>query len=293
MRTDHAGYEAVVLEAGELRAAFLPELGLVGSSLTHAGEELLGRTDNLARYAAEGSTLGIPLLHPWANRLDGGRFDGVELDLGSLLLHLDANGLPIHGVVGPRLPWTVVEESATRLVGELELSSPELLAVLPFPHRLAQELELDGGGLTVTTTLTAAGDAAVPVSFGYHPYFLLPDGARVELPPMRRLELDGRSIPTGREEPYSGLAGPLDRDYDDGFAGLPAVPRFALEGGGRRIEVTFLGGFPYAQVFAPAGKGFICFEPMTAPTNALVSGAGLRQAPPGEPFSASFRIGVL
>ena len=49
---------------------------------------------------------------------------------------------------------------------------------------------------------------------------------------------------------------------------------FALEGGGRRIEVEFEAGYPVAQVYAPPGEDYVCFEPMTAPIDALVSGDG-------------------
>jgi galactose mutarotase-like enzyme len=104
--------------------------------------------------------------------------------------------------------------------------------------------------------------------------------------------LDIRGIPTGADEPYAGLAGGLDRDYDDGFAGVAEGATFVLSGGGRRVEVAFLDGYPYAQIFAPAGQDFICFEPMTAPTNVMVSGEGLRLARPGKPFTASFRIAI-
>jgi aldose 1-epimerase len=45
-------------------------------------------------------------------------------------------------------------------------------------------------------------------------------------------------------------------------------------------------------VFSPPGAPFICFEPMTAPTNALCSGAGLRHVAPGDAFTAAFTIGV-
>ena len=69
----------------------------------------------------------------------------------------------------------------------------------------------------------------------------------------------------------------------------PAV--FAVEGGGRRIEVAFEEGYPVAQVYAPPDQDFICFEPMTAPT-ALASGDGLRHAEPGATFSAAFSIDV-
>jgi galactose mutarotase-like enzyme len=39
-------------------------------------------------------------------------------------------------------------------------------------------------------------------------------------------------------------------------------------------------------------KDFVCFEPMTAPTNALLSGDGLRSVDPSESFSAKYTITV-
>jgi aldose 1-epimerase len=62
---------------------------------------------------------------------------------------------------------------------------------------------------------------------------------------------------------------------------------FAVEGGGRRIEVAFEHGFPVAQVFAPAARDVVCFEPMTAPANALVTGA-FELAP----YTATFAVSV-
>ena len=47
-----------------------------------------------------------------------------------------------------------------------------------------------------------------------------------------------------------------------------------------------------AQVFSPAGADFVCFEPMTAPANALVSGDGLRLVAPGREAMAGFAISV-
>ena len=73
---------------------------------------------------------------------------------------------------------------------------------------------------------------------------------------------------------------------------VPGEP-FAVAGGGRRIEVAFDEGYPVAQVFAPPGKELICFEPMTAPTNALVTGDGLRAVAPGERAAAQFAVRVV
>ena len=62
--------------------------------------------------------------------------------------------------------------------------------------------------------------------------------------------------------------GPLgDEEYDDLFPELAEPAVFAVEGGGRRIEVAFEEGYPVAQVYAPPDQDFICFEPMAAPTS--------------------------
>jgi aldose 1-epimerase len=110
---------------------------------------------------------------------------------------------------------------------------------------------------------------------------------------MRHLLLDERNIPTGVVRPYAGFDELLgEREFDDGFALVTEPTIFSLEGNGRRITVEFLDGYPCAQVFAPRGKDYIAFEPMTAPTNPLVSGRGLRLVAPGEVFRATFRIGI-
>jgi galactose mutarotase-like enzyme len=291
----------------ELEAAFAPGVGMVGCSLRHRGEELLGQRGGLAKYAESGSSMGIPLLHPWANRLDGLRYAvggrEVELDPDATPLRLDANGLPIHGLATASPHWelTAAEADAAgaRLSATLDFAAhPELLAGFPFPHRLEMTATLAGRTLTVETELVATGDVPVPVAFGYHPYLRLPGVPRPEwrvaLPVRRRAHLDERGIPTGEDEPSSPPAGPLgDRDYDDLFPELCHPPEFWLEGGGRRLEVRFEQGYPCAQVYGPPGEDHFCFEPMAAPTNALVTGERLRLVPPGERYVAGFSISVL
>jgi len=41
------------LAAGDLRVVFLPGLGMLGASLRHRGEELLGRVDEIEAFALE------------------------------------------------------------------------------------------------------------------------------------------------------------------------------------------------------------------------------------------------
>ena len=254
-----------------------------GTSLRHRGDELLAGD-------------GIPFLYPWANRLAGFGYDAlgrrVELDPRSPLLELDQNGLPIHGLLRKWGDWEIRGDEE---VGLDWATHEVLLPGFPFPHELRFRVQVEGARLDVTTTVDGNRSSDVPVSFGFHPYFTLPGAPRqewqIEIPVRERLLLDDRMIPTGEREPATALDGPLgDRSFDDGYVGVDHARPFAVEGGGRRIEVRFDERFPYAQVYSPPGAEFICFEPMTAPTNALRTGADLPVVDPGGTFSATWSI---
>lgn len=292
--------------ASELEARFAPGVGMIGCSLRHRGEELLGQRGGLAKYRSAMSTMGIPLLYPWANRLSGFQYDAggkrVDIDPKSPLLHLDDNGLPIHGLLAASPYWEIraadADDARATLRAELDFGAhQDLLAAFPFPHQLAMEVELRAATLSITTTITA-GSEPVPIAFGFHPYLQLPGverrAWRLSLPVTRRLLLDEKMIPNGETEPFSYSPGPLgDRVFDDGFDQMSEPPRFTLAGGGRQIVVDYERGFPKAQVFAPPGNDLICFEPMTAITNALVHGGDqLPWVKAGQSFAARFSITV-
>jgi aldose 1-epimerase len=296
------GYDAIRLRSASahLDATFVPIAGMVGASLRDGGEELLGRGLGVHCYARGGTTMGIPLLHPWANRLGAFTYEAAgrtaTLDRGSRLVRTEEHDLPIHGLLTASPHWRVLEKGAAALSAELDFGAqPDLLAAFPFPHVLRLDVQLDDGGLTVRATVEPTTSQAVPIAFGFHPYLTLPGVPReqweVALPVRRRLFLDDRALPTGESEPVEPARGRLgERTYDDAFADLVPDTPFAVAGGGRELTVWFLEGYPYAQVFAPPGTSLICFEPMTAPADALRTGEGLRLAT--EPFTAAFRIGV-
>lgn len=288
------------LRAGPLRATFLPGQGMLGVSLCHHGEELLRRVDRLEEAAWAGSPAGIPLLHPWANRLRGTHYRvggrEIELDPASPLLRFDGNGLPLHGVPWSLLDWEVLDASDAALSARLAWNRPQWRAVFPFEHELYLSIALRPDAVRIATTLVAGPRDAVPVSFGFHPYVGIPglprEQWRLTLPPMSRLVLDSQRLPTGARIAFEGFDGPLgDLSLDHAFAPR-ARARLAIAGAGRRICVEWLAGYRYAQVYAPAGEDCIALEPMTAPTSALADGNDLPLVPPGHSFRAGFRIRV-
>jgi aldose 1-epimerase len=295
------GEAAVQLASGALTTVFLPDLGMLGASLTHGDDEFVALPGGLPAYRA-GRVTGVPLLAPWANRLAGWRYRaaGRRVGLEGLALPTDEHGLPIHGTMTARSGWGVKGVASSRTSTTLRVyfdyddTQTDLFAAFPFPHRLTIAARLGGQALRLTVTLEAK-DWPVPVSFGWHPYFRLPRIPRttwaLRLPARRHASLDGRGIPTGRFTPEAAEQAPLcDRVFDDLYA-LGDDRRFTLEGGGRRLVVTFDASYPFAQIYAPPGSPFVAIEPMTAPTNALVTGA-CPIVPPGERFRASFQVAV-
>ena len=153
---------AQTLASGDLAAVFLPGRGMLGASLRHRGVEILRRVEDLEAAAAKGSTAGIPLLHPWANRLAGLRYRAAgketTLDPSSSLLHLDGHGLPMHGVPWSRLAWSVAAATSESVSASLDWSRPDLLAVFPYAHELRMTATLAPDALTIETTLVAGAE---------------------------------------------------------------------------------------------------------------------------------------
>jgi aldose 1-epimerase len=288
-----------------LRAAFAPAANMVLHSLTLGGRELLASRNGLEGYVERGSTMGVPLLHPWANRLGGLRYSAagkdVALDPDSGLFKQDPGGLPIHGAWPALLQWDVLEsdsdDEAASLLAGLEWSRGHAaFELFPFPHRLEYRARIAAKTIEIALALEPTEDAAVPVSFGFHPYLRIPGAratAEMTLPVHRALLSDESMLPTGETQPFEPGPRELgDSDWDDEFSDLDDPPRFVLRTDDSEISLTFLRGYPFAHVFAPADSDFVCFEPMTAPTNALATGADLPIVAPGERYETAFDIAV-
>jgi aldose 1-epimerase len=292
---------SITITTAGLEATFHPELGMVGTSVRWEGNEFLALLPGGLQTYREGHQTGLPLLAPWANRLGGHRYRvgdvDVDVDLSGLELHADGNGLPIHGTMTAASGWQVTARDADHVRARFDYGAdrPELLAAFPFPHVLELEARICGGALVVTTILRPTTDRAVPVAFGYHPYLRLPvsdrETWRLRLPEREHLALDDRGLPTGSSVPEPAEDAPIgNRTFDDLYA-LGADRELALESDEHRLAVRYEQGYPYAQVFVPAGQQVVALEPMTAPTNALGSGSAPLVAP-GDSFTARFSISV-
>lgn len=294
-------FEAVTLTdpSSSLTATIVPLAGMIITSLHDGENEFLGQRRGLDAYITAGKTMGVPILYPWANRLSASKYgiNGavVTLTPGTGGVRTDEHGVPIHGVLTGYSGWLVTETSDNSLTAVLDYGGrPRLLASFPFPHVLTQRVTLDERTLTVETTVMPTTAASVPLCFGYHPYVQLPGVPRADwvftTPTMRHRPVDNWGLPTGAHDEWQGRSEPLGSTvYDDGFDEVPEGSVFAIAGGERRVEVTFLKGYPAAQLFAPPNDDVIAIEPMAAPTDALRRG-NYRFAVAGIPDKTRFSI---
>ncbi len=304
--------ERWILEGADVQATVVPEAGMNLVSLAVAGVERLRMPEPLGSFMATARTGGVPLLHPWANRLRGDRygFEGIEVDLGGFDgLKRDGAGLPMHGLLLRHGGWRI-ETTAGERGGVVEgrlgwTDETPGFEAHPFPHDLAIRWEIgQGEGVTARcTTIVEAGGIDVPLGTGWHPY-LRPaagvDRAAIEVrgPEMRRAELDGSGLPVldpdgqPRLAPPSSIDGPLgDRTFDDLHRPVGRGWSASVRCGDDEVTLRADEHWSWLQVYAPAGSDYVCFEPMLAPTAALTDGSAA-VVPAGGRLEATFEIHV-
>ena len=301
--------ESVEIQDGGITLSIATSFGNNAYSMIVEGREYLRKPEpTLAEWRANPGLGGVPLLAPWANRMDGDAYfaGGKEYHLNPSLgnIRRDQHGLPIHGLVSFTSQWRMIRQEASSVTSRLEFwRYPEWMAQFPFAHTLEVTHRLSAGSLEVETVVENLAEEAMPLSLGYHPYFQLTDSPRDEwrmhLAAREHVLLSDKFVPTGKREPLvqqdlSPLAG---HALDDVFTSLTGE-EFSVQGRKQRLGVRLGPRYPVAVVWAPAGEQFVCFEPMTAQTNAFNLthagiDAGLQYVPPRGTWKESFWITPL
>lgn len=295
--------------------AIMPSAGNVAYEMKVKGQNILRFPHaSLDEFKARPNATGIPFMAPWANRLDEQAFyaNGTRYPFDMTLGNVRGQ-IPIHGFVTATDQWQVVALGATAreasVTSRLDFAGqPTWMRQWPFAHAIEVTYRLADGVLQVETTIRNAGTEPMPVAIGFHPYFQLTDSPRddwrIRVGARVRWLLDERKLPTGQIEPISKLFNqiplPLGKvSLDDVFGELERDRRgravMSVRGKKQRIDVEFGPRFRAAVVYAPAGQGFICFEPMAGITNAInMAHKGayreLQSVAPGATWQESFWV---
>jgi galactose mutarotase-like enzyme len=230
-------------------------------------------------------------MHPWANRLEG---DHITIDNQkhfppkelNKLIYRDGNRLPLHGILLKTDKWKteIIEETESFIYhhASLDFIEEEWLRIFPFEHSLDMKTYLHDDEICIEVDIYNSGEKPMPLSFGFHPYFLIDpqntDDLQLTIPLKNILEVNEKMIPNGKliskEEVW-----PFENDkislgsnkFDHGFTGATQRGFFHLKQADREFDLYMDDDYRYLQIYAPnqPDKPFVCLEPMLAPTNGL------------------------
>lgn len=321
LEEDFGGHTVYVLsdeKVGQV-ARVLPS---VGNNCVSYRMTVKGRDIELFHAAPDPDTLlgrpsgyGIPILFPWPNRIEEGRFTfegrDVSLETPEPGAHL------LHGFVLSR-PWEVIDsgfdESAWVTSRFKSAEFEDIGRQWPYPFEATCTYRLREGRLAVEFQGTNTGQENMPCGLGFHPYFGLPleetgdrGACTVQVPASGYWPLREDNIPTGEVRLVDGdydlreLTALGGRYYDDVWTDVSfsadgwSQCRFEDPGAGVRIDVEADGGFREWVFYAPDNRPVVCFEPYTCTTDAFnlatrgVEG-GMIVLEPGESLAGVMRF---
>ncbi len=287
----------IVIEAGAARA----EIGTVAAVLRGVTVDGVAVTEPLPADSPPPMAAGI-VLAPWPNRVRDGLWslDGraQQLDLTEV-----ARGNATHGLLR-NTDYTVRDLHADRVT---------LGAVIAPQHGWPFLLDtwvryvLQPDGVRVTHGAINHGDCWAPFAVGAHPYLRIgdhpPEDLTLTVHAATYFAVDDHMNPI-TENSVTGTRYDLrdgrragDLDLDTAFGAVShrdgaAAELRALDGA--TVELVQDEDWRYVQVFTPRafpGRTLaLALEPMTAPPDALNSGAGLHWLEPGGAWSGSWGI---
>jgi aldose 1-epimerase len=181
------------------------------------GQNLVRTAATLEDFLARPGLNGMPLLAPFANRLDETAFYAndkkynFDLELGNV-----RGPIPSTGYVNGTRAWQLVEFKADArsawVTCRLDFYKiPGFMKQFPFAHTITMTYRVSDGTLEVNTRLDNLSSEPMPVVIGYHPIYELPDGNRDDW----TVSLDAKThwieipqrLPTGETQPIENFFG--------------------------------------------------------------------------------------
>jgi len=181
------------------------------------GKDLVRTAAALADFQARPGFSGMPILAPFANRLDetafyaNGKKYNFDLELGNV-----RGPIPSTGYVNGSKAWQLVEAKADQRSAWVSCrldfyKNPLFMAQFPFAHTITMTYRVSDGALEVHTRLDNLSTDPMPAVIGFHPIFELPDGNRNDW----TVSLDAKThwieipqrLPTGETQPIESFFG--------------------------------------------------------------------------------------
>ena len=268
-------------ESASSRLEVVPERGGIVTRWSIQGQELFYLDQERFTYPELSVRGGNPILFPICGNLpdDVYAYDGKSYSLKQ------------HGFAR-NLPWEVVEqstESSSKLTISLK-SNDETLAVYPFEFQVKFVYELEGKTLKIHQEYINQSDKVMPLSFGFHPYFLVPDKEKLSL------DIPASTYQAKDSTEVVSYKGSFDFNEDEIDVALKPLngSSASITDSSRSLKINLKWSEDFSTIvfWTVKGKDFVCLEPWSAPRNALNTAENLTELQPGASCEALVEIDV-
>lgn len=243
------------------------------------------------------------VLFPFPNRLRDGKYQWLGQSY-SFPLNNAATGNAIHGFARDHAfkvdKIELLPDAATLIC---DLHSQGHPAGYPFQFILQLKCTItDQQMFKLEVACRNLHHHAIPVGFGWHPYFQLAETADkhfLQLPPAEQVQIDDRMIPTGQRTPYTAFKDKKQLEHtvlDTCFRATgKGSYHLRLSGKGERtLRVSASAAqCPFFQVFTPPHRQSIALEPMSCNVDAFNNGEGLVALDPQKTWKTSVEVAML
>jgi galactose mutarotase-like enzyme len=265
-----------------------------------------GNFDEAVRLNQARTLAGFPFLFPFANRVFQ---DGKE---GAWQWQGKRYPMTIHGFSN-NVPWSVAATQAGADSATVTLAleeSPYTLEMYPWPFRVELTYTLSTNQLTIDHRIENRGDSPMPLSPGWHPYFLVPmspEGTKsdcvLEVPGKTRLGINVQNCNmTGERFPFDQQTMTLAEHGPTGMYITDLTePRVALRDPaaalGVEMDLRDAAGrlaWPYILTWTLSDDArFFCIEPYEGVTDTVHNGIGLRILAPKASYTTRLTTRTL
>lgn len=265
----------ITIEHGSCQVSVSPHRGAIVTSLKIHDQELLYLDRATFDDPLKNVRGGIPVLFPICGPLPEPQY-----------LWADAKySMKQHGFARDQ-EWKVVDRSPERLA--LELTDNEVTrAQYPFSFSYGLVYQALAEGLRIEQTIKNLGESAMPLQFGFHPYFLVGDKDALEFSlPVSRF-CDNKSEARGD---FTGF------DFSSEEIDLAFPQPTAKEAGFRDpsrdlgVRISYDELYQVLVFWTLKGSPFVCLEPWSSSRLAFPQGSDLHHLAAGETITANISI---
>ena len=295
--------DVVTLTAHDAAVEIAPAVGGAIAAVRWRGHDVLRRTDDDARAAADVRRFACYPLVPYSNRVAHAMLALADGSSFALARNMGDHPHAIHGV-GWQRAW-----SADRLDGTVCLAlrhEPRdgQAASWPFAFDATQAFTLVANDVTATLTVTMSivnrDTRAFPFGLGWHPFFPRDASTMLGFRAASMWETDPTCLPTHESRlaasPFSPPRAIGATTLDNVFTGWDGTATVGWPSSGIQATVRADRMLDHLVVYVPPARDYLAVEPVTHMTDAFNRSArgdartGTRRLAPGEARSCTMRI---